>query len=197
MLERRARADYTRVAEEFVDVRRSNRLVLLVGAVVALALPAISSAQVTPFDFAVVDGFEFAPVDGTPHTFDLRSIIRLRSGGTFNPAQADTTLTISQGTKTLFSLFIPAGSSGWRVEPERIRFDGVVSSVDLSIDFRLRDQTFGQLEPGTEIAFDTEGDASVPVALQCDGGVAQTTVGLQLVAGDETAGAVANVAAEC
>jgi hypothetical protein len=51
--------------------------------------------------------------------------------------------------------------------------------------------------PGTEITFDTEGDASVPVVLQCVGGVAQTTVSLQLAAGTETARAVTDVSAEC
>jgi hypothetical protein len=180
-------------------VKRSKN-VLLLGAAVALALPALASAQVTPFKFVEnnVD-MEFTTTGSdVPHTFDLRSLIALDTAGTFNPSQVGAKLTISQNGATLFSLPMPAGAD-WRFDSDRIRFDGDVAGVALSVDFRLRSggSFAGTLAAGTVMELNFEGDAADAPALTCVEGVATTVVAIQIGLGAETASSQATVPASC
>jgi hypothetical protein len=159
-------------------VKRSKN-VLLLGAAVALALPALAGAQVTPFSFIDEEvRMEFDPIgSGAPHTFDLRSLITIDDDGTFDPSQHGATITISQNGKTLFRLPMPTGS-GWRFEDRRVRFDGDVAGVALSVDFIIKSGgTLTSALPGerrvAEMNF--EGDAAGAPDITCVEGIAPST----------------------
>jgi hypothetical protein len=176
------------------------KTVSLLGAIVALMLPALAGAQVTPFRFVEdnVD-MEFTTTGSdVPHTFDLRSLIALDTAGTFDPSQVGAKLTISQNGATLFSLPMPAGA-GWRFDANRIRFDGDVAGVALSVDFQLRSGSSfaGTLAAGTVIELNFEGDAANTPALTCVEGVATTVVAVQIGLGAETASGQTTVPASC